>query len=232
MRVVGIVTARGGSKGIPRKNLRLLGGRPLLAWTAEAATQATSLHRVILSTDDEEIAAVGRAVGLEIPFLRPPELSTDQTPTLPVLQHAVTWLEAQGERYDAVCLLQPTSPLRTSSEIDACVALLQRSGADAAVSVSLVPTEYNPHWVYFADAATGELHLSTGEVTPIPRRQDLPPAYHRDGAIFVTRRDVLMEKGSMYGSRLVGHQVDAAKSLDIDTLEDWARAEEIVRKRP
>jgi CMP-N-acetylneuraminic acid synthetase len=229
MRVLGIVTARGGSKGIPRKNIRFLGGKPLLAWTADAAQRATRLARTILSTEDDEIANVGRQVGLDVPFLRPSELATDSTPTLPVLQHAVMALEAQGERYDAVCLLQPTSPLRDPADIDACIALLERTGADAAVSVALVPHEHNPHWVYFAEPVSGELRIATGERTPIVRRQDLPPAYYRDGSIFVTNRDVLIDGNSLYGSRLVGH-LSASASLDLDTLEDWDRAEAVLRE--
>lgn len=227
MHILGIVTARGGSKGIPRKNVRLLGGRPLIAWTADAARGATKLARTICSTDDEEIAAVARAAGLDVPFLRPAELSLDTTPTLPVLQHAVRWVEDRGERFDAICLLQPTSPLRTSGDIDACISLLESSGADAVVTVAAVPAEHNPHWVYFAGAG-GELRLATGETTPIPRRQDLPPAYCRDGSIFLTRRDVLMD-GSLYGTRLVGQITDGNRSLDIDTLEDWERAEERIK---
>ena len=228
MRVLGIVTARGGSKGIPRKNIRPLGGRPLIAWTAEAARSARLLTRSVCTTDDEEIAKVARAAGLDVPFMRPAELSLDTTPTLPVLQHAVRWLEDRGEQFDAVCLLQPTSPLRTGADIDACVVLLEQSGADAVVSVAPVPPEYNPHWVYFTGDA-GELKLATGEQTPIARRQDLPPAYHRDGAVFVTRRDVLMNDDSLYGKRLVGHVIDATRTVDIDTVEDWERAEQIIR---
>ena len=112
MTVVGIVPARGGSKGIPRKNIAPLLGKPLLAYTAEAALAARRLARVILSTDDDEIAEVGRRCGLEVLFMRPPELARDDTPMLPVVQHAVRWLEERGDRYDAVCLLQPTNPLR------------------------------------------------------------------------------------------------------------------------
>src|SRR6266516_4625509 len=111
-RVLGIITARGGSKGIPRKNIRLLGAKPLLQYTAEAAFGAKRLARVILSTEDEEIADVGRQCGLEVPFLRPSALARDDTPTLPVLQHAVRALEEGGESYDAICLLQPTNPFR------------------------------------------------------------------------------------------------------------------------
>jgi CMP-N-acetylneuraminic acid synthetase len=226
MRVLGVVTARGGSKGIPGKNTRLLGGKPLLAWTAESAKRATGLARVILSTDDEEIASVGRTCGLEVPFMRPAELADDRTPTLPVLQHAVAWCEERGDRYDSICLLQPTNPFRPSDLIDRCIAELERSGADAVVTVSAVPADYNPHWVYFADA-DGALRIATGESTPISRRQDLPPAVHREGSVYVTRRDVLVG-GSLYGSRLVGVEVDASRGVNLDTLEDWARAEAMI----
>src|SRR6266542_734123 len=128
-RVLGIITARGGSKGIPRKNIRVLAGKPLLQYTAEAALGAKRLSRVILSTEDEEIAEVGRRCGIEVPFMRPLELAQDDTPTLPVLQHAVRTLEGAGVRYDAICLLQPTVPLRPSHAIDACIQLLSESGA-------------------------------------------------------------------------------------------------------
>src|SRR5690606_26912718 len=171
MRVLGLIPARGGSKGIPRKNIRLLCGKPLLQYTVEAALGAVRLTRIILSTDDEEIAEVGRACGVEIPFLRPAELARDDTPTLPVVKHAVQWLETRGEYFDAICLLQPTNPLRRSEDIDNCIDLLERSHADAVVSVAPVPVKYNPHWVYF-QGEDGLLHLSTGEAAPIPRRQD------------------------------------------------------------
>ena len=169
MQVLGVVTARGGSKGVPRKNIRLLGGKPLLVWTAEAAKAARRLARAILSTDDEEIAAVGRAAGLDVPFLRPAELADDHSPTLAVLQHAVRWLEERGERYDAVCLLQPTNPLRTAVTIDACIARLVDTAADAVVTVLRVPAEYNPHWVYFAGPGRRAAALDRGADTdPAP----------------------------------------------------------------
>lgn len=226
MRVLGLIPARGGSKGVPRKNIRQLAGRPLLAYTADAARGARSLTRVVLSTDDEEIADVGRACGLDVPFLRPADLAGDTAPTLPAVQHALRWLAERGEIYDAVCLLQPTSPLRTAADIDGCVALLATSGADAAISVLPVPPEYNPHWVYFADEA-GALHLSTGEAQPIPRRQSLPPAFHRDGSIYVTRSHVALA-GSLYGERVVGYAMPQRPSVNIDTLDDWALAEALL----
>lgn len=229
MQVLGLITARGGSKGVPRKNIRILNGKPLLQYTAEAALSASHLSRIILSTDDEEIAEVGRRCGLEVPFLRPAELARDDTPSLPVVQHAVRWLEAQGSCFDAVCLLQPTAPLRRAEDIDACIQLLEKSGADSVVTILPVPPEHNPHWVYFKDRA-GLLHISTGEAAPIPRRQELPPAFQREGSVYVTRRDVLMEEDSLYGRRLVGHLLTEQQRVDINCPEDWTRAEHLISR--
>lgn len=227
MRVLGVVPARSGSRGIPRKNVRLLGGKPLLQYTAEAASRATKITRTILSTDDPEIAAIGRRCGLEVPFLRPAELAKDETPTLRVIQHAIEWLEMHGDAYDAVCLLEPTSPFRRADTIDACVNLLAEGIADAVVTVRPIPAHFNPHWVYFR-AQDGTLHLSTGESEPISRRQDLPPAYCRDGCVYATKRDVIMKEDSIYGRRLVGYIVDTDRTINIDTLDDWVLAERLL----
>jgi CMP-N-acetylneuraminic acid synthetase len=224
MRMVGIIPARGGSKGVPRKNLQPLAGEPLLAYTARAALGARLLDHVLLSTDDAEIAELGKSLGLHVPFLRPAELARDDTPTLPVLQHAVAFLEAQGDTFDAICLLQPTNPLRTSDDIDRCLARFTESGADCLFTVLRVPEKYNPHWVYLADEQ-GQLHLSTGESVPLARRQLLPPAFHREGSVYVTRRDVLMQQHSLYGERVMGYEVDPARSVNIDSWSDFARAE-------
>jgi CMP-N,N'-diacetyllegionaminic acid synthase len=231
MRVLAIIPARGGSKGVPRKNIRLLAGRPLLAYTADAALNSQRLSRVILSTDDEEIAAVGRACGLEVPFLRPKELARDDTPTLPVLQHAVGVLDEMNAKFDAVCLLQPTNPLRTSATIDACLELLETTGADSVATVLPVPLEYNPHWVYFRDGG-GFLRLSTGETTPIPRRQLLPEAFRREGSVYAMLRTVLMDQNSLYGVKMVGYQLDSEASVNIDTMKDWSDAEAILSRPP
>lgn len=214
---------------MPRKNIRLLAGKPLLAYTAEAALSSKRLTRVILSTDDAEIAEVGCACGLEVPFLRPAELAEDTTPTLPVVQHAVRFLEARGERFDAICLLQPTNPLRQTADIDGCVELLESSAADTVFTMLAVPAEHNPHWVYFKNS-DGSLSLSTGETTPIPRRQSLPPAFHREGSVYVSRRDVVMNENSLYGARVIGFEIERSRSVNIDNLEDWAKAESLLLK--
>jgi CMP-N,N'-diacetyllegionaminic acid synthase len=227
MRALGIIPARGGSKGVPRKNIRRLCGKPLIQYTAEAALASQRLSRVILSTDDEEIADIGRGCGLEVPFMRPAELAADNTPTLPVVQHAVRWLEDQDDRYDLICLLQPTNPLRKTEDIDGCLKMLEHSDLDSVVSVLPVPHEYNPHWVYLQNE-DGHLRLSTGEETPIARRHDLPPAFHRDGSVYAVRRDVLMNDGSLYGKYVGGYLIDAAQAVNIDEPEDWVRAEALL----
>lgn len=231
MKVLGIIPARGGSKGVPRKNIRLLNGKPLLAYTAECASQSRLLTRVILSTEDEEIAQVGRSLGLDVPFMRPAELAEDATPTLPVVQHALRQLEEEGETFDAVCLLQPTNPLRRPEDIDGCIELLESSEADSVVSVLRVPDEYNPEWVYW-QKESGELELSTGNREPVTRRQDLPQAFHRDGSVYVTRIKAISAFGSLYGRSVLGYTIEEEFSINIDSHRDWQTAERFFSRRP
>jgi CMP-N-acetylneuraminic acid synthetase len=207
-----------------------LRGKPLLQYTAEAALAAQRLSRVILSTDDEDIAEVGRRCGVEVPFKRPKELARDDTPMLSVVKHAVKFVENNGDQFNAICLLQPTTPLRRHQLIDACIELLEQSHADAVVTILPVPSKYNPHWVYFKDEH-GALRLSTGEREPIPRRQDLPPAFHREGSVYVTRSHIVMEQNSLYGKRVLGYLLSSDESLNIDTLEDLAKAEIVVERQ-
>jgi CMP-N,N'-diacetyllegionaminic acid synthase len=222
--VLGIIPARGGSKGIPRKNIRSLAGVPLLLYTARAALAATSLARVLLSTDDPEIAAVGRTAGLEAPYLRPAELSRDSTPMVQVVLHAIEWAQTCGLEYEAVCVLQPTSPLRSASTIDRCVALLWERDVDSVISVQPVPREYNPHWVYF-ESQTGLLEPSVGGAE-ITRRQDLPPAYHPDGSVFAVKTEVVIREHSLRGKRMVGGISPANEAADLDTEEQWRELEQ------
>lgn len=229
MRVLGIIPARGGSKGVPRKNIRSLGGKPLLAYTVESALSSKLLTHTVLSTDDAEIAEVGRSLGLEVPFMRPRELALDETPTFPVVLHALAAMEAVGEKFDAVCLLQPTNPLRKSSDIDTCIRLLETSGADSVVSILPVPDTFNPKWVYWR-SPDGKMELASGDLEPVSRRQELPQAFHRDGSIYVTRRNVLFEQGNLYGIDVRGYEMDADRSVNIDTQDDWESAEILVHK--
>jgi CMP-N-acetylneuraminic acid synthetase len=228
MRVLGIITARGGSKGIPKKNIAPLMDKPLLAYTAEAALRARRLSRIVLSTDDGEIAEVGRRCGIEVPFLRPAELAGDATPTVPVLQDVVRRLEDAGDRYDAVFLLQPTNPLRTTADIDGAVELLERTGADSVIS--------------FSD--TGERHPARmktvgedGRVFDPPfaerfegmPRQQLPRLYLRDGSVYLTRRDVLMEQSSLKGADCRAWIIPEERAWNIDSKFDMFIVEQMMK---
>jgi CMP-N-acetylneuraminic acid synthetase len=230
MKVLGVVPARGGSVGIPRKNLRPLLGRPLLWYTAECARRARSMTRVVLTTDDEEIASVGRSAGLEVPFLRPAELARDDTPSLPVVQHAVRFLEEEGDLFDAVCLLQPTSPLREPSDVDRAVALLTRTGADSVISFVEVG-EKHPARMKIVEPDGRVSDPPFAEATEGMRRQDLPKLYLRDGSIYLTRREVLMEKGSFKGDDCRALLVPVERSVNVDTPWDLFLAEQALRHR-
>ena len=222
--VLGIIPARGGSKGIVRKNIRLLAGKPLIAYTASAALQSSLISSVVLSTDDPEIAEIGRSFGLESPFIRPAELARDTTPMFDVVLHALRSAQDQGKQFAAICLLQPTSPLRSSQTIDRCIAALWDPNVDSVMSVRPVPPEYNPHWVYF-EQPNGLLKLSTGESEPIPARQLLPDAYHRDGSVFVARTEVVMKRNSLYGASTLGVISPESEACDLDSEEQWQALE-------
>lgn len=232
MRVLGIVTARGGSKGVPGKNIKLLGAKPLLAYTADAALHSEYLVKTILSSDDAAIHAVAKTYGLEVPFVRPEALATDTASSIDVVKHAVEYLETQGEYFDAVCLLQPTSPFREKGFVDQAIQKFIADKADALVSVLPVPHEFNPHWVFEPDEK-GLLRIATGEKEIIKRRQELPQAYFRDGSLYITKVSVI-KQGSFYGEKLSYLESNPDFYVNIDTLQDWIKAEgklELVKDR-
>jgi CMP-N,N'-diacetyllegionaminic acid synthase len=229
VKVLGVVTARGGSKGIPGKNLKLLGGRPLIAYTIDAARQSGALDRLILSTDDPAIAEAAHTLGCEVPFLRPSELARDDTPHLPVMQHAVEWLAAnEGYRPDLVMILQPTSPLRRAEHVREAVALARASDADSVVGVSAVPAHQHPLRTLRVDPDGTAVLFVTGE--PIrrrdKRRQDLPPVWTMNGAIYLFRTRTLFDpEPSMFGARSVAYVMHHPSGLSIDDPDDWADVE-------
>lgn len=218
--VLGIIPARGGSKGIPRKNIRPLAGKPLLEYTAAAVLAAKSLSRTILSTEDSQIATIGKSAGLEVPFLRPAELALDSTPMIDVVLHALRWAELERQSYDAVCILQPTSPLRSPATIDRCISLLWERDVDSVVSVRPVPTEFNPHWVYF-ESTDGLLQSSMKNCPEVPCRQQLPRAFHADGSVFLSRTQTVVEEHTLKGQRLLGVVSPEQEAVDLDTAEQW-----------
>jgi CMP-N-acetylneuraminic acid synthetase len=230
-RVLAVVTARGGSKRVPRKNVRDFAGKPLIAWTVEAALAlGDRLHGVVASTDDPEIAGAARAAGAEVPFLRPAELSVDTAKSLPVVRHAVRFVEERdGVKMDWVLLLQPTSPLRTAADLSACLDLAEAGGCTSVVAVC----ELADHPV-FAKKIDGRGML-VPFVLPEPegiRRQDVSPrAYKRNGAAYLTRRDVLMEgEGSIYGDAVRPYVMPEERSVDIDSEVDFLLAEILARR--
>lgn len=223
MRVLGVIPARGGSKGVPGKNIKMLGGKPLLAYSYEAAKKSILLEECILSTDDPEIAEVGRSLGISVPFLRPANLASDSSPTLPTLVHVLEYFKSIGKQYDAICLLQPTSPFRPIGLIDQTITKYSESGADSLVTVLPVPDHLNPHWVFETDTS-GFLKIATGEKDLISRRQELPPAYFRDGSIYLSSSEAILS-GSLYGNSISYLTNDPEYYVNIDTMEDWGKAE-------
>lgn len=224
LKVLGLIPARAGSKGIPGKNIKLLGGKPLIAYTIESALASSQLSMTMVSTEDEAIAQVGKDTGAQVPFLRPRELSQDTSPTLEVVIHAVKAFEEIGQHFDAVCLLQPTSPFRPVGFIDEAITRFFSTKVDSLISVRQVPHHFNPHWT-FEESETGLLKIATGESTIISRRQDLPKSYHRDGSLYITKTDVIVNQGSLYGHKIGFIENQEKELINIDTIEDWKQAE-------
>jgi len=230
--MIAVVPARGGSKGLPGKNTIAPAGKPLIAHTLEAALAARHVHRVIVSTDDEEIAAVARRYGAETPFLRPAEHSQDNTPDLPVFQHALEWLEEhEGYIPDIVVQLRPTSPFRRVWHIDqAVLRLIERPEADAVRTVC-VPFQ-NPFkmWRIAPDGFMRPIGVDLG----VPNepynqpRQALPEIYWQTGYVDAAWRDTIMEKNSMTGDWILPLIIDPSEWVDIDSPDDWRRAERLL----
>jgi CMP-N,N'-diacetyllegionaminic acid synthase len=223
MQSVAVIPARGGSRGLPGKHLRLLGGTPLIVHTIQAALEATRVDRVIVSTNDPRIARIARRAGAEVPFSRPDELAEDTTPTVPVIRHAVAWLEAHGTAVEIVVTLQATSPLRDSKEIDAAIALLDDPAVRSAVTVAAIGL---PSTIVGVVQDGRFRVLASG--LPDPRRQVAPAAVRLTGAVYVTRRD-LLEEGRLVDDAPAALLVDAASAIDIDDAADLTAARRALR---
>jgi CMP-N-acetylneuraminic acid synthetase len=222
-----VIPARGGSKGLPGKNLRALGRLSLIGHAVASCREATRLGRFLVSTDSEPIAAEARRHGAEVPFLRPPELATDEAGMVPVLQHAVRWLEAGGgPRPDLVVTIQPTSPFRTGGDIDATIAKLVETGADSAQTV--IEASYHPFFMKTLDGDRTVPLFPDGH--KYVRRQDAPPVYQPSGAVYVTRYDVLMTEGRVLGADNRAVIRDFEASVNIDTEWDFLLAELVFRQ--
>lgn len=224
MRILGLIPARKGSKGIPGKNIRMLGHQPLIAYSIKDGSASNLLTKTVISTDGMEIAEVSRNYGGEVPFIRPKELAKDNTPSIDVVLHAIEFFEQKGEPFDAVCLLQPTSPFRPKGFVDDCIRKFLETGADCLISVLEVPHEYNPHWTFKMDFQ-GSLSIATGDENLIARRQELPKAYHRDGSIYISKVSLIKERRILVGGKTVGVLSNKSYYANLDTPKDWDKAE-------
>lgn len=224
-RILGIIPARGGSKGVPRKNIREAAGRPLIAYTVEAARASKLITRCVVSTDDQETADICAALGCEV-MNRPGELAQDDTPTIAVIKHVFDVLESQGEVFDIGLILQPTSPLRAGPDIDSALQALCQSDADSIVSVYRV-SDHHPARMYRMESG---LLVSLDESFATARRQELPPVYHRNGAIYAFRRR-LLDDNTLLGRRILPYIMEEERSLNVDTEYDLVLADFILSRK-
>ncbi|MCT4605042.1 MAG: acylneuraminate cytidylyltransferase family protein [Marinisporobacter sp.] len=221
-KIVAIIPARGGSKGVPKKNIKLLNNKPLIAYTIEEALKSKYIDRVIVSTDDLEIKHIAKKFGAEVPYLRPAELATDDSPTIDTVMHMVKFLK-YTEKYHSeyICLLQCTSPLRTFEDIDRTIKKMIDTGMDGAVSVCKV--EVNPYWTNVFNGDRLEYFLEEGK--NITRRQDLPKIYRINGAVYVIKIESLIEMNTLEPENIAGCVMSDERSVDIDNNLDFNIAE-------
>ncbi len=223
MSLLALIPARGGSKGILRKNIRMFCGKPLLQWSIDVALAAPSVDRVVVSTDDSEIADIARAGGAEVPFLRPPELASDTAPGIAPVLHVLQQLPGVSD----LLLLQPTSPLRRVQDVDAIVALRRQAGNDSVVSVT--PSSKHPAWMF---SLTPDLVLQPLiNRSDVACRQQLPPVYALNGALYLASRSFLEREKSFFGAQTLGYVMSPEHSVDIDTLLDWQWGEFLMQRK-
>ena len=228
-KITAIIPARGGSKSIPRKNIALLGGRPLIGWTIEGALKCSLLDRVIVSTEDEEIAEISRNYGAEVPFIRPLELSQDSTPDMPVCRHALEWLSEHEDYHpDIIVWLRPTCPLRRAEDIEAVVDKLIKSGADGVRSVSI--SDSHPYWMKRFENDRLVPFVDGKEEQSCYRRQLLPPVYSLNGAVDAVWSERVFNQDSLFCGDICGYVMPAEFGVDIDDELDFILAESLLTK--
>ena len=228
-RVLGIVTAREGSKGLPGKNLRDLCGRPLVAWSLDQALRSETIDDLVVSTDSAEIAEVAKRHGVDVPFLRPADLATDTATSVDVVLHALDQLRAAGREYEFIVLIEPSSPLREPQDIDAAMRQMVDAGGDAIVSVCRAEVEH-PAFMYRRDDG-GRLKPFLGGHSHVPRRQDTEPVFFAEGTVYASRIAALRERRTFYHEDTLGYEVQRWKSPEIDDIIDFLLVEAIMRHR-
>ena len=227
---LGVVPARGSSKGVARKNIRLLAGRPLIAYTIEVAERSRCLTRWIVSTEDKEIAEVASSLGAEMPFQRPAELARDDATAVEVAAHALAFVEAQEKRhYDFLALLEPTSPLRRAEDVDAALTMLEESGADSVVSLCRLEA---PHPAKLKIVEDGVVKAFLPDLWREGLlRQQLPPVYFLNGAVYAVRRHLLLGEKTFWGKNTLPYLMPPERSVNIDTWVDFKLAECLIEER-
>jgi CMP-N-acetylneuraminic acid synthetase len=229
LKVLGLIPARGGSKAVHKKNVHLLNNKPLIAYTIETALNSGCLDKVIVSTDSQEIADIALKYGAEVPFIRPAEFAQDDTTDLPVYQHAIKWLEENaGYSPEIIAWLRPTAPLRSGEDIRNAIQLLRDKKTDWVRSVC--EAEHHPYWMYKLNDVQMEPFIDGIDVKKYYRRQLLPPVYRLNGAVDVTWRATVMEKQLLYSGSISGYVMPHDRSIDIDSLIDFAIAEQYLKK--
>ncbi|WAA09800.1 cytidylyltransferase domain-containing protein [Fervidibacillus albus] len=219
-----IIPARGGSKGVPRKNIRKIAGKPLIAWTIEEAKKSQYITRLILSSEDDEIIKVAKRYGCEVPFVRPKEIAQDDTPGIDPVLHAIQ----QCPGYDYVVLLQPTSPLRTVEDIDGCIEYMLKKNAEFCVSVTA--PDKSPYWMYIQDDV-GKIKPIINQTNIPTRRQDLPKTIAINGAVYVAKTDKIIEERTFLTPNTFAYEMERGQSLDIDTEWDFKVCEFFLNQR-
>ena len=226
-RILGLIPARGGSKGLPQKNVRFLQGKPLIAWTIEQSIASKYLDQVIVSTDDKEIDAVSERFGVKAPFVRPEELATDEARMVDVVLHAINWLENNDRIYDLIVLLQPTSPTRITEDIDNAIELLFKRGASSIISVC--EDGHPPFWSNTLPE-DGCMKNFVKDEHLGKNRQDLPQSFRINGAVYVVYSDYLKEEKEFLGNNTYAYIMPDSRSVDIDNMVDFKLAELILQE--
>lgn len=223
MKILCLINARGGSKGVPGKNIKPLNGKPLIAYSIETAKKSRLIIRTLVSTDSQDIADVAKRAGADVPFLRPPELATDSAKQIDAMIHAVGTLEQGGERYDHICVLQPTCPLRNVDDVDGALGLLIQSGADSVITITDVGGRH-PRTLYTrGEDSRISPYLESDKAGVL--RQNFEDLFWRTGAVYAMKRDVLMEQRSLYGRDIRGYFMPEERCFNIDSPFDWALTE-------
>jgi CMP-N,N'-diacetyllegionaminic acid synthase len=217
-----LIPARGGTKGIPRKNIKFIAGKPLIVWTIEAALRSSLLSGVVVSTDDLEIAEIARQAGAQVPFTRPAQLARDQSPILDTVLHTL----GQFPQYDSVLLLQPTSPLRTADDMDGFLNFVAQKKTPSAVSVTEADT--HPYWTYRLNA--DQTMAQFVDVASVALRQDLPAVFSLNGAMYFADASWLRDSGSLVGAETLAYVMSKEHSVDLDTPLDWKFAELLLKE--